>query len=218
MPRLVWDAIGEKIYETGLSKGVLYLQKGAEFPEGVVWNGLTAVTESPGGAEPTELYADNIKYASLRSAETFGATIEAFTYPDEFDAANGSATIATGVTIGQQSRNPFGFSYVTEIGSDATTDVPAYKIHLVYGATASPSEQAHATINDSPEAVTFSWEITTTPVPVIGNFKPTSKITIDSTEADPVKLKALEDILYGSSTVEARLPLPNEIISLMGGL
>lgn len=214
MPKLVWDAAGEKLYETGLSKGVLYPQVGTTYPKGVVWNGLTAVTESPGGAEPSDLYADNIKYASLRSAETFGATIEAYTYPEEFGECDGSSLVAPGVFIGQQNRKPFGFSYVTNLGSDAETAEPEYKLHLIYGATASPSEKPYVTVNDSPEAITFSWEITTTPIPVTG-FKPTATIIIDTTKVTTQKMKAIEDLLYGTEMNSARLPSPDEIITLM---
>ena len=215
MAKLIWDAVGEKLYETGVSKGVLYPQIAGAYPAGSVWNGLTAVTEAPAGAEPTDLFADDIKYASLRSAETFGATIEAYTYPEEFAKCDGSAEIAKGVVIGQQSRAPFGFSYVTQIGSDSKgVNEGAYKLHLIYGCTASPSEKAYATINDSPEAITFSWELTTTPAPV-EDFKPTASITIDSTKADRAKLTALEEILYGNDTDPARLPLPNEVMTLM---
>ena len=231
MAKLVWDKIGERFFEAGVSNGVLYPQVSGAYPEGVAWNGLTAVTESPAGAELTDLWADNIKYASIRSAETFGATIEAYTYPDEFAECDGSASLADGVSIGQQKRNTFGFSYKTKIGSDADgLDGEGYKLHLIYGASASPSEKAYSTINDNPDAITFSWEITTVPVPVTG-FKPTASITIDSTKADPAKLKALEAILYGSDAVEAdseavppvtaapavvaRLPLPDEVKTLL---
>ncbi len=217
MAKLVWDKVGERFYETGTSKGVLYPQDSTgAYPKGVVWNGLTAVTESPSGAEATDLYADDIKYASLRSAETFGGTIEAYTYPDEFAACDGSAEVAKGVTIGQQSRNSFGLSYVTQIGNDtSTSEDDGYKLHIVYGATASPSEKAYTTINDSPEAITFSWELSTTPVNVPGH-KPTATIVINSLKADAAKLKALEDILYGTEEGEPRLPLPEEIITLFG--
>lgn len=214
--RLVWDQIGEKKYETGLSQGVHYTQVGDAYPKGVAWNGLTAVTESPGGAEATDLYADDIKYASLRAAETFDATIEAYTYPDEFAACDGSAEVAPGVTIGQQTRKPFGFSYKTQQGSDAAVEGEgAYKIHLIYGATASPSEKGYQTINDSPEAITFSWEVKTTPVPVPG-YKPTASLVVDSTKITQAKLEALEDVIYGSESADARLPLPDEVIALVG--
>lgn len=198
--RLEWDKVGEKKYEMGTDRGVLYpMDNKGLYSTGVVWNGLSAVTESPGGAEPSNIYADNIKYASMRSAETFGCTIEAYTYPQEFAACDGSKPIAKGVTVGQQTRNTFGFSYRTLIGNDtATEDDDGYKLHLVYGCTASPSEKGYQTVSDSPEAITMSWEIETTPVNVPG-LKPTATIVIDSTECDPEKLKKLEDILYGTN-------------------
>lgn len=214
MPRLTWDDLGKRLYETGVKNGVLYPQVEGAYPKGVAWNGLTAVTESPSGAEPTALYADDIKYLELLSNEEFGCTIEAFTYPDEFKVCNGEATLAVGVTIGQQIRVPFGFCYKTILGNDEKKNDYGYKLHLVYGATASVSEKAFQTINDSPEAITFSWEVTTTPVAVKG-FKPTAILTIDSTTIAPEKLTALEDILYGKETVEARLPLPDEIAELV---
>ena len=214
MPRLTWDDLGKRFYETGVKQGVLYPQVGGAYPKGVAWNGLTAVTESPSGAEPTPLYADDIKYLELTSNEEFGCTIEAYTYPDEFKACNGEATLADGVTIGQQTRVPFGFCYKTILGNDEKKNDYGYKLHLVYGATASVSEKAFQTINDSPEAITFSWEVTTTPVAVKG-FKPTAILTIDSTTIAADKLTALEDILYGKETVEARLPLPDEIAELV---
>lgn len=215
MSRLVWDQTGERYYETGVKNGVLYLldTKGA-YSTGVAWNGLTAVTESPSGAEATALYADDIKYLNLMSAEEFGATIEAYTYPDEFGACNGETEVAGGVVIGQQSRSTFGFCYRTVIGNDVDGNDHGYKLHLVYGALAAPSERAYATINDSPEAITFSWEVTTTPVAVKGH-KPTACVTIDSTKTDATKLVALENILYGSDEVEPRMPLPDEIMELM---
>ena len=214
MPRLTWDDLGKRFYETGVKQGVLYPQVGGAYPKGVAWNGLTAVTESPSGAEPTPLYADDIKYLELTSNEEFGCTIEAYTYPDEFKACNGEATLAEGVTIGQQTRVPFGFCYKTVLGNDEKKNDYGYKLHLVYGATASVSEKAFQTINDSPEAITFSWEVTTTPVAVKG-FKPTAILTIDSTTIAADKLTALEDILYGKDEVEARLPLPDEIAELV---
>jgi hypothetical protein len=215
MSKLVWDKIGERFYETGVKKGVLYPQgPGGTYPKGVAWNGLISVTESPSGAEVTPLYADDIKYLNLISTEEFGATIEAYTYPDEFAQCDGSAEIATGVMIGQQSRKPFGLSYVTTLGNDVDGNDYGYKLHIIYGALAAPSEKGYSTINDSPEAITFSWEITTTPVDVPG-YKPTACITIDSTKVDAAKLAALEEILYGSEESEARLPLPDEIITLM---
>ena len=214
MSKLVWDATGERYYETGVKNGVLYVQVGGAYPKGVVWNGLTAVTESPSGAEATPLYADDIKYLNLMSNEEFGATIEAYTYPDEFAECDGSAALATGVYIGQQARKTFGMCYRTVLGNDTDMNDHGYKLHLIYGALAAPSEKAYATINDSPEAITFSWEVTTTPVNVTGH-KPTACVTIDSTKVDAEKLAALEDILYGSESEEARLPLPDEIAQLM---
>lgn len=215
MSKLVWDQVGERYYETGVKYGVLYVQEAGAYPKGVAWNGLTAVTESPSGAEATPLYADDIKYLNLMSNEEFGATIEAYTYPDEFAQCDGSAAIATGVMIGQQSRKTFGLCYRTTVGNDADGNDFGYKLHLIYGALAAPSEKAYATINDSPEAITFSWEVSTTPVNVEG-YKPTASVTIDSTKVDKEKLAALEAILYGSDDVEARLPLPDEIITIMG--
>lgn len=216
MSKLMWDQISERLYETGTKKGVLYVYDSNQnkYGDGVAWNGLTAVTESPSGAEETALYADDIKYLSLRSAEEFGGTIEAYMSPPEFDACDGTATIAKGVTIGQQRRSSFGLSYVTTLGNDTEGTDYGYKIHLVYGATASPSERSYATINDSPEAITLSWEFTTIPVEVPG-FKNTAILTITSTECDPDKLKALEDILYGTEENEPRLPLPSEVATLM---
>ena len=214
MSKLVWDQTGERFYETGVKQGVLYLQgTGGTYPKGVAWNGLTAVTESPSGAEATPIYADDIKYLNLVSAEEFGATIEAYTYPDEFAQCDGSAEIAAGVMIGQQSRKIFGLSYKTTLGNDTDGNDYGYKLHIIYGALAAPSEKGYATINDSPEAITFSWEVTTTPVSVTG-FKPTASITIDSTKVDDTKLAALEAILYGGTETEARLPLPDEIAAL----
>lgn len=213
MPKIKWDQTGERFYETGVSKGVLYPLAAGAYSKGVAWNGLTAVNESPSGAEATPLYADNIKYLNLMSAEEFGATIEAYTYPDEFAACNGEAELTTGVSIGQQARSTFGLSYQTKIGNDQNSEL-GYKIHLIYGALAAPSEKAYATVNDSPEAITFSWEISTTPVEVTG-FKPTATIVVDSTKVDAEKLAALEAILYGSEQDEARLPLPNEVLEII---
>ena len=211
MAKLVWDESGKRIYETGVQKGVLYVQnESGNYPKGVAWNGLTAVTESPSGAEATPLYADDIKYLELRSAEEFGATIEAYTYPEEFEACDGSASLAKGVSIGQQDRKAFGLCYRTVVGNDVQGNAHGYKLHLIYGAVASPSEKAYATVNDSPEAVTFSWEITTTPVEIEG-FKPTASITIDSTKVNPTKLAELEKKLYGDTSTEAQLPLPSEV-------
>lgn len=215
MARLVWDKTGERVYETGVRQAVLYPQEtGGTYPLGVAWNGLTGVTESPSGAESTPIFADDIKYLSLMSAEEFGATIEAYTYPDEFAACDGSSDIATGVSIGQQKRKSFGLCYRTALGNDVDGEDYGYKLHIIYGAIAAPSEKGYATINNDPEAITFSWEISTTPVSMTG-FKPTASITIDATKANATKLKALEDILYGSGSVSARLPLPDEIKTLM---
>lgn len=214
MPKLTWDASGERLYETGVKQGVLYVMGSNGYGNGVAWNGLTAITESPSGAESTPLYADDIKYLDLRSTEEFGATIEAYTYPDEFAACDGSASLADGVSIGQQARKMFGLCYRTTVGNDTDGTDHGYKLHLIYGATASPSEKAYETINDSPEAITFSWEITTTPVSVTG-FKPTASITIDSTKADPTCLAALEAKLYGGESSEPTLPLPDEVKTLM---
>ena len=217
MAKLVWDESGKRLYETGVEKGVLYVQgENGQYEQGVAWNGLTAVTESPSGAEPTALYADDIKYLELFSAEEFGATIEAYTYPAEFEACDGSASLGEGVTIGQQDRKAFGLCYRTVVGNDVKGNEHGYKIHLVYGAKAKPSEKAYATVNDSPEAVTFSWEVTTTPVNVAG-FKPTASVTIDSTKVTPEKLKLIEDKLYGTASEEATLPLPDEIKQIIAG-
>ena len=215
MSKLVWDATGERLYETGVKNGVLYPQdSGGTYPKGVAWNGLTAVTESPSGAEATPLYADDIKYLNLMSTEELGGTIEAYTYPDEFAECDGSASIATGVFIGQQPRKSFGMAYTTTLGNDVENNAHGYKLHLIYGALASPSEKAYSTINDSPDAITFSWEFSTTPVNVSG-FKPTANIVIDSTKVNAEKLTALEKILYGDTEAEARLPLPDEVASIM---
>ena len=214
--KLVWDKVGERTYETGVNKGVLYPQAAeGTYPQGVAWNGLTAVTESPSGAEATPLYADNIKYLNLMSAEEFGATIEAYTYPDEFGVCNGEASLTEGVSIGQQARKAFGMSYQTKVGNDVNSEA-GYKIHLIYGALAAPSEKAYATINDSPEAITFSWEVSTTPVEVTG-FKPTATLVIDSTKVEADKMAAIEKVLYGDTDVEARLPLPDEVLSIING-
>lgn len=219
MSKLVWDKTGERFYETGVKQCVLYIPTSGVYSKGVAWNGITAITESPSGAEATALYADDIKYLNLMSAEEFGATIEAYTYPDEFAECDGTASLVDGVTIGQQVRKTFGLCYRTTVGNDSDGNDHGYKLHIIYGALAAPSEKAYATINDSPEAITFSWEVTTTPVEVTG-FKPTATIVIDSTKSDPKKLKALEDILYGKdgdsgSGTEPRLPLPDEIKTLM---
>ena len=215
MSKIVWDAIGDHIFETGVRNGVLYLKDtNGAYNTGVAWNGLTSVSESPEGAEATDLYADDIKYLTLMSAENFKATIEAYTYPVEFEECDGSATIAKGVVIGQQSRKPFGLCYRTSIGNDTDGNEHGYKLHIVYGCQASPSEKQYSTINDSPDAVTFSWEVSTTPVNVTGK-KPAATLVIDSTKADKAKLTALEAILYGSEEKEPRLPLPDEIATLM---
>lgn len=215
MAKLTWDNTGERIFETGVKQGVLYpIQSDGKYTKGVAWNGLTAVTESPSGAEATALYADDIKYLNLLSNEEFGATIEAYTYPDEFAECDGSAELATGVMIGQQKRKTFGLCYRTTIGNDVEGNDYGYKLHLVYGCLAAPSEKGYSTINDNPDAITFSWEVSTTPVNVEG-FKPTSQITIDSTKAEPTKLAALEAVLYGGAETEAKLPLPDEVATLM---
>ena len=219
MSRITWDNTGERYYETGVKMGVLYpIQTGGVYTKGVAWNGLTAVTESPSGAEATALYADDFKYLNLMSNEEFGATIEAYTYPDEFAECDGSAALSTGVMIGQQKRKTFGLCYRTTLGNDVDGSDYGYKLHLIYGCLAAPSEKAYATINDSPEAITFSWEVSTTPVSVSG-FKPTSQITIDSTKVDETKLKKLEEILYGKdgegpAATEPKLPLPDEVAAI----
>ena len=219
MSAFVWDATGSRFYETGVNHGVLYPQNAdGTYANGVAWNGLTGVTESPGGAEPNDLYADNIKYASIRSSETFGGTIEAYTYPDEWAECDGSYAVIPGVYVGQQSRKPFGFCYRTEVGNDTQSDEDdGYKLHIIYNATASPSEKSYETINDSPDAITLSWEISTTPIPVT-NKKPTSQITIDSTKLTETQkgyLTTLEGKLYGTSNSDPTLLLPDQIISIM---
>ena len=221
MSKIIWDRVGERIYETGVKNGVLYPQAAnGTYPLGVAWNGLITVTESPSGAESTPLYADDIKYLNLMSTEEFGATIEAYTYPDEFAECDGSAELAVGVVMGQQKRKPFGISYKTTLGNDTEGNDYGYKLHIVYGGVASPSEKGYSSINDSPEAITFSWEITTTPV-VVEGFKPTASITIDSTKVNSAKLKTLEDMLYGKDAAGeqpatvARLPLPDEIKTII---
>lgn len=212
--KLSWDNSGARLYETGVKNGVLYVQNAGAYPKGVAWNGLTAVTESPSGAEATPLYADDIKYVELTSEEEFGGTIEAYTYPDEFAECDGSAELAKGVKIGQQKRKVFGLVYKTTLGNDEEGNDHGYKLHLVYGCKAAPSEKAYATINDSPEAITFSWEFTTTPVAVAGH-KPTAHIEIDSTKADSTCLAALEAKLFGTETEEPQLPLPDVVKTLM---
>lgn len=214
MAKLLWDETGSRTYETGVDHGVLFPMEGGVYKSGVVWNGLSSVTESPSGAESTAVYADNIKYLNLTSAEDFGASVEAYTYPDEWAKCDGSAEIAPGVMIGQQARIPFGLSYRTKLGNDTDGDTHGYKIHIIYNAKATPSEKAYSTVNDSPEAITFSWELSTTPTTVPG-FSPTAILTIDSTKTDKEKLAALEDILYGTESAESRLPLPAEIIELL---
>ena len=215
MSKLVWDNTGDRQYETGVKNCVLYpMGETGTYPKGVAWNGITAVTESPSGAESKPLYADDIKYLDLRSVEEFGGTIEAYMYPDEFAVCDGSAEIADGVKIGQQKRKVFGLCYRTTLGNDTKGDDYGYKLHIIYRAVASPSERAYASINDSPEPITLSWEFSTTPVAVNG-FRPTSHLEIDSTKVTPEKLAALEKVLYGDTDTEARLPLPDEIVTLM---
>ena len=222
MSKIIWDETGSRFYETGVNHGVLYKQNSdGSYGDGVPWNGLTGVTESPDGAEPTDLWADNIKYATMRSTESFGGTIEAYTYPEEFAECDGSYALTTGVYIGQQNRMPFGFSYRTEVGNDVSSDSEyGYKLHIVYNCTASPSEKAYETINDSPDAITFSWEFTTNPVNVT-NHKPTSCITIDASKLTTTearsKLAALEDLLYGTASTSPSLPSPDEIAAIFGG-
>lgn len=226
MSKLIWDAIGERTYETGIDQGVLYPVVNGAYPKGYAWNGLTNVSESPSGAEQTALYADNIKYLTLTSAEEFGLTIEAYTYPDEWEACDGTSSLADGVKIGQQPRTKFGLSYRTKIGNDVDGNSHGYKLHLVYGCSASPSERGYGTINDSPEAITFSWTVTTTPI-VLDGYSPVALITIDSTKVNSTKLTQLENILYGTDAnsgsgsiapiggndegTDPRLPLPSEI-------
>lgn len=222
MSKLEWDKIGERLFETGVDRGVLYVYDSSKeeknYGPGVAWNGLTSISESPSGAEATKLYADNIKYLNLYSAEEFGATIEAYMYPDEFEVCDGTAEIGSGITIGQQNRKTFGLSYRTLIGSDTDGNDHGYKLHLIYGCMASPSQKSFSTVNDSPEAITFSWELTTTPVNVTG-FKPTATVVIDSTkftsEAQKAALKKIEDALYGTDDAEAYLPTPDEIMELV---
>lgn len=214
MSKLVWDEVGSRLYETGVDHGVLYPQEGGSYPKGVVWNGLSAVSENPSGAEDNPLYADNMKYLNIKSAEELGLTIECYTYPDEWAMCDGSADLVPGVTLGQQSRNTFGFSYRTKIGNDTDGDSHGYKLHLIYGCSASPSERSYQTVNDSPEAISFSYEISTTPV-VIEGYRPVASITIDSTKVSPEGLAALEKVLYGDEDTEARLPMPNELKDIL---
>ena len=215
MAKIQWDKSGEHIYETGVNHGVLYLPTNGVYSKGVAWNGLSSVDEKPSGAEASAQYADNIKYLNLISAEQFAATIKAFTYPDEFAGCDGSREIANGVSVGQQERKVFGLSYTSLIGNDLEGTSYGYKIHLIYGALAAPSEKSHSTVNESPEAIAFSWELSTTPVEVPG-MKNSAILTIDSTKTDPAKLKSLKDILYGNETADPRLPLPAEIITIVG--
>lgn len=217
MPRLVWDEVSKKIYETGVKNGVLYPQsEDGTYPKGFAWNGLTSVAESPSGAESNPIYADDIKYIDIRSAEEFGATIEAYTYPKEWESCDGSAEITDGIVIGQQTRKSFGMCYRTTIGNDVQYNDYGYKLHIIYNATASPSEKTYQTINDSPEAIAFSWEVSTTPVNVTG-YKPTSQLVIDSTKTSAEKMKAIEDVLFGTDDAEARLPMPDEILTIVNG-
>ena len=217
MAAITWDATGERLFETGVDHGVLYpISSSGTYDNGVAWNGLSAITESPSGAEATAVWADNIKYVNLLSAEEFGATVEAYTYPDEFAICDGTAELVDGVIVGQQARKVFGLCYRTKIGNDVDGNDHGYKLHIIYGAQASPSEKAYSTVNDSPEAISFSWELTTTPVNVTG-MNATSYLVIDSTKCDSKKLAALEKILYGSAEPDTapRLPLPDEIKTLM---
>lgn len=216
MTKLLWDQVGERFYETGVDQGVLYIPNGGVYDSGFAWNGLTTVTESPSGAEATPIYADNIKYLNLISAEQLGGTIEAFTYPDEFAQCDGTAVPELGVTVGQQSRKTFGLAYRTKLGNDVDGSDYGYKLHLIYGAVAAPSEKAYATVNDTPEALSFSWAFSTTPVAVSG-LKPTSLITIDSTQVTLANLQALEDALYGTAGTSPRLPLPDEVVAMFAG-
>ena len=216
MAELVWDSVGERLYETGVHNGALYVVDDVtgNYGKGVAWNGLISISEKPSGAEPTPLYADNIKYLTLVGTEDFGATIEAYTYPDEFAECDGSYETSDGMFIGQQRRKKFGLVYKTLMGNDILGNSRGYKLHIIYGALAAPSEKAYSTINDSPEAITFSWEISTTPVEVEG-YLPTAMIVIDSTKANSTKLAALEVILFGTTLVEPRLPLPDELMTLL---
>ena len=215
MAKLVFNNVGERLFETGVKNGVLYVMgDDGAYENGVVWNGLTAVTESPSGAETTPLYADDVKYVVIYAAEEFGATVEAYTYPEEFEQCDGSAAISEGITIGQQTRKSFGMCYKTSVGNDVQGQDYGYKIHIIYGAKAAPSEKSYSTINDSPEAVTFSWELSTVPVPVEGH-NPTATMVIDSTRVPAEKMALIEAKLYGSEDTEATLPLPNEILDLI---
>lgn len=219
MAKITWDNVGARTYETGVDHGVLYIPdtKG-DYTNGVAWNGLVSVSESPSGAEPSPQYADNIKYLNLMSNEEFGATLEAFTYPDEFAQCDGSAALTTGVYIGQQARKSFGLAYRSLVGNDLVGTAYGYKLHLIYGAMAAPTEKGYTTVNDSPEAITFSWSLSTTPVEVPDGFRPTASLTIDSTKVDAAAMKKLEDVLYGATTGSTgpRLPLPSEVLTLIG--
>lgn len=215
MAKLVFNNVGERLFETGVKNGVLYVMgDDGTYENGVVWNGLTAVTESPSGAETTPLYADDVKYVVIYAAEEFGATVEAYTYPEEFEECDGSASIFEGITIGQQTRKSFGMCYKTSVGNDVQGQDFGYKIHIIYGAKAAPSEKSYSTINDSPEAVTFSWELSTVPVPVEG-FNPTATMVIDSTRVPAEKMTLIENKLYGTEDTEATLPLPGELLALL---
>jgi hypothetical protein len=216
MTKLLWDQTGERFYETGVERGVLYIPHAGVYDAGYAWNGLTTVTESPSGADATPLYADNIKYLNLISYEEFGGTIEAYTYPDQFAQCDGTAVPSPGVNVGQQTRHPFGLSYCTKLGNDDIAIDYAHKLHLIYSALAAPSEKAYATINDTPEAITFSWAFTTTAIPVTG-MRPTSLLTIDSSKVNATNLAALEDALYGTAGTNPRLPLPDEVIAMFSG-
>ena len=213
--KLVFDKEGERFYETGVSECALFVMNDGVYSNGVAWNGITGITESPSGAEATPLYADNIKYLNLISAEEFGATIEAYTYPDEFASCDGSAELYTGVKMGQQPRKTFGLAYKTKLGNDTDGDSKGYKLHLIYGCKAAPSERAYSTINDSPEAITFSWEVSTTPVS-FGSGNPTSCITIDSTKVEASKMTALEDLIYGSESADPKMPLADDLAAIFG--
>lgn len=218
MSKLVWDQIGERKYETGVDRGVIYPQEAGAYPKGAAWNGLSAVTESPSGAEPTPLYANNHKYVELMSTEEFGGTIEAYMYPDEFAECDGLKEVegVPGAYVAQQTRKPFGFTYRTILGNDTEKNKHGYKLHIVYGAMATPSEKAYNTVNEDPEVEPMSWEFSTTPVEIEG-YDPTSHLVFDSTKVDADKLAALEAVLYGSESEEARLPLPSELVTIMGG-
>lgn len=214
MSKMIFDKEGERRYETGVSDCALFVMNEGVYGAGVPWNGITGITESPSGAEATPLYADNIKYLNLISAEEFGATVEAYTYPDEFAECDGSASLYTGVTLGQQPRKTFGLAYKTKLGNDTEGDENGYLIHLIYGCKAAPSERAYATINDSPEAIQFSWEITTTPIAFGEGYKPTAVLTINSTKATAEKMAALEALIYGSADAEPKMPLPEDLATI----